>query len=391
MIDPVKELPLAGIRVLDCGRLLPSGLATARLRSLGADVIKIEAPPHGDYLRDNAPRINGVGDMDLELNRGKRSIAIDLGTQAGRELALRLAAVSDVFVESSRPGTFDRLGLGFEEVAAVNPTVVYCAISGFGRRGPYAGLGAHGLSADAATGLLRPDSAVPHIPDWYLSVGPRAAGLEAAVEILAALVSQRRRRSARLLDVSQWSAALRWNFRDVALAANDQELAPGYGRLGPRFDFYRTADGEQILLCAPEPAVWQRFCEVTGRADLVARTSTAVTDYSDDPELRDELVVLFATRTAAAWLSLAAAEGVALAPVRQPCDLDADPHVRFHRALRVEPHPVAGRVVLGPMVRPGDEVTAPSPAMGEHTDDVLRELGLGARELEQLHAEGVVV
>jgi formyl-CoA transferase len=388
---PDDDAPLVGVRVLDCGRLLPSGLATARLRSLGADVIKVESPPDGDYLRGNDPRLGGVGDMDLELNRGKRSVAVDVRVEEGREVVLRLAAGCDVFVESSRPGTFPRLGLGYADVAAVNPAVVYCSISGFGQRGPYAGLGAHGLSADAAAGLLRPSEERPHLPDWYLSVGPRAAGLEAAVAILGALVGQRRKRRSRYLDVSQWAAALRWNFRDVALAANGADLAPGYSQLGPRFDLYRTADGRQVLLCAPEPAVFARFCAAADRPDLAKATGSEVTDYGDDPELRAELEALIATRTSSAWLDLAAAEGIPIAPVRRPGELVDDPHATFHAALREEVHPVAGKVRLGPLVRTfAGEVDQPSPALGAHTDEVLAEIGIDAAHRARLHEEGVV-
>jgi len=146
--------PLAGVLLLDLGRLMPSNIATAELAMLGADVVKVEVPPHGDYLRINPPLVDGRGDMHLHLNRGKRSICVDLRTEVGRSVLDDLVVRADVIVDASRPGAGGPLGLAPERLRALNPRVVHCSVSGFGHTGPYGPLGAHGLSADAAAGLL---------------------------------------------------------------------------------------------------------------------------------------------------------------------------------------------------------------------------------------------
>jgi crotonobetainyl-CoA:carnitine CoA-transferase CaiB-like acyl-CoA transferase len=391
----VNDGPLDGVRVLDAGRLMPSSIATAELAALGADVIKVEIPPHGDYVRINPPLIDGRGDMHLAINRGKRSISLDLHTESGRQVLDRLVASSDVLVELSRPGAGGAIGLDPIHVRSINPRLVHCSITGFGHTGPYSDLGAHGLSADAAAGLLELERDGDRwlLPHPYVSVGPRASGLAAAIAILGALFKARATGQGSYLDVSQWDAAVSWNYRNLTLSANGAGLAPPYRDLGPKYDAYETADERRVLLCVPEPKLWRAFCQAVGRDDLLERSSDAVIEYLDDDDLRVELRKEFLGRDLAEWLQLGVSFGFPIAPILHAEELTTDPHVLARDMIRTEAHPLGGEVRL-----PGSPIKGmppvplgPAPELGEHSIEVLRAVGYDDEAIDDMVARGVVL
>jgi crotonobetainyl-CoA:carnitine CoA-transferase CaiB-like acyl-CoA transferase len=379
---------LAGVKVLDFGRLMPSGIATFQLAALGADVVKVERPPDGDRLRTNAPLVSGRGDMHLGLNRSKRSIALDFTTESGMRAAQRMAAQVDVVVESSRPGTFRRYGLDYESLADLNPRLVYASFTGYGQSGPYSPLPAHGLCADAMGAILA-DAHEPHevLPDSAMSIGAWAAGLYGAYAIAAALVSANPR--GHYLDIAQADAAADVMFRDIIVANNAADGGQAsFRELGPRYDVYDCADGLRVLLTATEAKLWDEFCGVVSRPDLCsAPGDPAVLPYGPDAQLRDQVSAIFATRSRAEWLALAQAHGLAIAPVHTPESYAADQHVQARHMVRDERHPMGGNVRLtGHPVSVDGAFAAldPAPELGEDTAEVLTDFGFTAEEAAEL-------
>ncbi len=384
---------LDGITVLDFGRLLPSGVATYQLAALGATVVKVERPPLGDHLRVNPPLIGGRGDMHLDINRNKLSLALDFTTESGRRVAHQLIRSADVVVESSRPGALAKYGLGYPEVRQIRPGVVYCSFTGYGQAGPYAHMPAHGLSADAAGGLLvTVAGAPPTAPRGYLSAGAWAAGMQGAVAIMAALI--RRDRDGCHLDVSQSDAAVAFNFRDVDLAGNQHDSAEGsFGEIGPRYAAYRCQDGRYVLLTVTEKRLWNDFCAAIGRPDLYSDAQADLLPYENDPPLAAELTRVFASRPQADWMALAAESRLGISPVHDPRELARDPHFTARHTIEEMPHPLTGRVRLAAYpvaVNGAKPALRPAPELGEHSRAVLHEAGFGAAEIDALIADGVV-
>jgi alpha-methylacyl-CoA racemase len=392
--SPASSL-LSGVRVLDFGRLMPSAVATFELAKLGADVIKVEQPPGGDYLRGNEPRINGRGDIHLDINRNKRSLGLDFRSAAGRQVAHHLVQQADVLVELSRPGTMAKFGLDWPTVHELNPALVYCSFSAYGQDGPYAKMPAHGLSADAVGGALMGTASTGAMPDTYTSIGPWAAGLYAATTILAAVLSARQTGVGHYLDATQAAAVTAYNFREIAMHANPVEGdLRTFADLGPRYACYATADDKYLLFTATEPKLWNAFCAAVGRPDLQVDSAEAMLGYSEDENVRGELAKVFGSRTRDEWITAAMSDALPVAPVLSPGELHEDPQ-NIHREMVVRmPHPLGGEVVLSghPLLVEGRGVAfRPAPEYSADSREVLAEMGYPAGEVDALVAAGTVV
>lgn len=390
---------LDGVQVLELSLLAPD-LLGMHLADLGADVIKIEQPPGGDYVRElGAHRAGGLSFMHLRWNRSKRSLALDCKQARGQELLHRLAGRADVVIDGLRGGAAERIGAGYEELRALNPALVYCSLSGTGRSGPYQRLATHGVAYDAFAGLappvIDPSDGGPRIPP-HPSIGMHAAPLYAAMAVCAALVKARSSGVGTRLDVAELDASVVWQAETLGQARGGD--SPGRVDLGPsvRYQYYRTSDDRVVIFQASERKFWRNFCEAVGRLDLFeAKPGAAVGDHArGDEELRAELASLFATRTQAEWIALFLAADVPGAPVHRVDELADDPHVRERELLMEQRHPVAGeiRLVATPIRASGERFdAAPAPAAGEHSDEILRDvLGLEDADVAELRAEGVV-
>lgn len=413
MSEPTAPPPplLAGVRVLEVSMLGP-GAVGGFLADLGADVVKIE-PPQGDYIRQMTwPIIDGVSLMHLHVNRGKRSLVLDLRTDEAREIFRDLARDADVVIEAMRPGALARRGLGYDDLRELNPRIVFCTVSGYGMTGPYASMPSHGIAYDTWAGIVTPEvdeQGFTVIPE-HVSIGINAAPPIGAAAILAAVIRARDVGVGAFLDLAQSDAAayFDWYRSETWLAyrrpedevtgnpSDDYERrAPGTAgmREGVRYQLYESADGH-VLFMASEQAFWRNFCEGVGRMDLFERWpgSTYADHARGNRELQAELRDIFKQRTSGQWLQFADDVNTPIAPVNTPQTVVDDP--QFRARLPLLPHDVHGADMLPLPVRLVDEhLPAPrrAPTVGEHSDDVLRELlGLDDVELDRLRASGAL-
>ncbi len=368
--------PLAGVRVLDLTRLLPGAFATLMLAEMGAEIIKIEDPTGGDPTRTLPPLIGGRGLYDLLLNRGKKSVALDLRRPESAATLDRLIAVSDVMIESFRPGTAKRLGVAGPEMRARHPRLIHCAITGYGQTGPYAELPGHDLNYVSVSGLLAADRPDPTVLPRMFIADVGGGAMSAVIGILAALVGRGRTGDGQALDISMHEAALYWVMlpaaRDlVAGGATAEGELPTFGQHAC-YNVYRTKDDELVALGALEPKFWQAFCRATGRADLSARQ---LTDAADQAALISEVRRVFATRTRAEWLSLFEEHDGCLSPVNSPAEALSDRHIVARGT--VVPTSV-GRTIRPPFLSHVPDLR-PAPTVGQDTRNVLQELKIDGR------------
>jgi alpha-methylacyl-CoA racemase len=403
----VSALPLAGVRVLDLSRLLPGGFCSLLLADFGADVVKVEDTGMGDYIRWSPPMYDGPHEsarsaLFLALNRNKRSIRLDLKSEAGREALLRLVETHDVVLESFRPGVLDRLGVGFERMREVNPRIVYCAISGYGQDGSRRGASGHDMNYLGLVGLLGltgerggpPVQAAGQIAD----VGGGA--LMAAFSILAALRERDGDGSdhspgsgkGQLVDVSMADGSLSWlamvaasYFADGAVPRRGElPLAGGLICYRP----YECSDG-WVSLGALEPKFWQAWCRGVAREDLVGEQF-----QPPGSPAHEQVEAIFRQRTRAEWEGFAREHDCCLEPVLELDEALASDLLREREMVVEVDQPGAAEPIrqLGVPVKlsrtPGDVSRLPGPALGEHTDEILREAGYSAAEVAELIAGG---
>jgi len=387
-------LPLTGLRVLDLSRLLPGPFATMVLADLGADVVKVEEPGGGDWLRGMPPLAGGESGAFHALNRNKRSITLDLRRQEGVAAFLRLVRAADAVVESFRPGVLDRLGVGYEALRRENRRIVLCSISGYGQDGPYAQRAGHDLDYCAIAGVLAANGPPARPAPIGVQVADVAGGSWPAIAgLLAALLGRDRRGEGAHVDVSMTEGALAMLALPLGMAwtrgtpiARGRELLDGGAAC---YDVYRTRDGRFVAFGALEPKFFAAFCAAVGRPELADRQ---LEDGGRGP--RGELEAIFAGRTRDEWAELAARHDVCLAPVLEGDEPTRDPQlaargafvdVRLHRSGRTMPAvatPIRVRGEVSPPPRPG-------PDAGQHTDEVLLEAGFSRDEIAALRAGGV--
>jgi crotonobetainyl-CoA:carnitine CoA-transferase CaiB-like acyl-CoA transferase len=318
--------PLAGLRVLDFTTLLPGPLATLMLADAGATVVKVERRDDGEPGRANRPAREGISVQFALLNRGKKSIAVDLKDPADRAAVVSLAKQADVLVEQFRPGVMDRLGLGYEALRQENRGLVYCSITGFGQDGPLAQVAGHDLTYLARAGMLSltdDGSGLPGLPCGQIAdVG--GGSLPAVTSILLALIRRQANGEGCRLDVAMTENVLAWMPRSLApVMLGEAPPAPGGGRHtggSPRYGVYRSADGVAFAVAPLEEKFWHRFCELFG-------LDPALRDDAADPTAsRARVAACLAGRDAAEWERIFAGEDVCVERVRRVDEVLADPH-----------------------------------------------------------------
>ena len=344
---------LTGIRVLDLTRLLPGAYCTLLLADMNAEVIKVEEPGTGDYMRWTPPLVDGQSALFDTLNRGKKSIALDLKTPADRDALLRLVATADVLVEGNRPGVLDRLGLGWRVLHERNPRLVMCSITGYGQDGPFASRAGHDLNYMAIAGALGLNGSRdgPPVPLSVQVADVGGGGMQAAVAILGALVGVERGAEGRHIDVAMTDGAVSWLALVFAARAAGERVARGDQRLAGRYPCYRVyacRDGRFYSVGALEPKFWSALCDALGRTDLVER------QYADDLETQREVERTFATRTRDEWEAVLSKVDACCEPVLDVDEVASHPHI-------------AARGVF--------QRSGRGPRLGEHSEEILRQIG----------------
>ena len=394
------KLALEGVKVLDLTQIMAGPYCTMMLADMGADVVKVEKPNGGDDTRRMGPPfIEGESAAFLGINRNKRSIVIDLRSDAGRELAQRMARESDILVQNFRPGAIERMGLGYQKVREINPAIVYCTISGFGATGPYARRGGFDLVTQGMSGLMsvtgHPDGPPAKIG---VPVCDLNAGMFGAIGILTAYINRLRTGQGQHVDTSLLEGGIAYTFWESAMYFATGDIPEPKGsahRLTAPYQAFETSDG-YVNIGAANQANWERLCVAIGRDELV--TDPRFVEPRDRMNNLDALVSTlegtFAQQTSDHWMEILDAASVPAGPINDLAQVYDDPQVQAREMMVETDHPVAGRIKnIGIPIKlsetPG-QFRRPAPTLGQHTDEVLRDLGCSGDEIASLRSEGAV-
>lgn len=390
--------PLSGLRVLDLTRLLPGGYATLLMADMGADVLKVEEPGKGDYIRWTPPLVGEFSASHIALNRNKRSLTLNLKSQEGREIFLALVDQHDVLLEGFRPGVMDRLGIGWSVLRERNPRLVYCAITGYGQDGPRAHVAGHDANYIGYTGVASitgEEGRRPVLPG--VQIGDLAGGgMAAVIAVLAALHRRESTGTGDFCDISMMDGAMSWltihagNFvaAKVEPERERMHLSGGF----PCYRIYPAADG-WLTVGALEPQFWAALCRAIGRHDLLG---DAFASGERRNEVIAELEQVFSSRTRREWMEDLDGLDVCVGPVNGFAEAFDDEHVRSRSMVFEDEVPGAGSWthIGDPLKFESSGRTTgmriPPPRMGEHTDAVLTSLGKTDEEVAALRTAGVV-
>jgi len=392
--------PLDGVRVIDLTRFMAGPFGTAMLGDYGAEILKIEPPGEGDGSRAwGPPFAGGESVYFLSVNRNKRSLTLDLRHPEGAALFLRLVDAADVVVENFTPGTLSRLGLGGDVLRRRNPRLIYCAISGFGLTGPYRDRPAFDLILQGMGGVMATTGEEGGAPVRVgIPIADIAGGMYAAYAIALALLARGRTGVGQTLDVSLLDAQIAWLSYYVGIYLASGQVPPRRGSAHATvvpYQAFACADGRYITLGTGNDRLFSRFCAEAGigLADD-PRFRTNADRIRHRGELIPLLETVFRARPAAAWLELLTAVGIPAGPIATLDEIVKDPQVQAREMLVEVDHPSAGRITIpGIPVKysgtPGS-IRRPPPRLGEHTHEVLTELGLSAEEITRLERAHVI-
>jgi crotonobetainyl-CoA:carnitine CoA-transferase CaiB-like acyl-CoA transferase len=391
--------PLVGMRVIDLSHVMAGPTCARMLADMGADVVKVEKADGGDDTRRMLPPdIKGEPAAYMMMNRNKRGIVLDLKKPAGREALKRLIKTADALIENYRHDTLDKLGLGHEDLKAINPGLIYCALSGFGRTGPYATQGGYDLIAQGMSGLMAITGEGPGRPP--VKVGSPAcditAGIIGAMAVCAAYAHKLKTGEGQFVDTSLFEAGVTLTYWQSAISlATGQSPGPMGSRhpLNGPYQAFETSDG-YINVGASNQKMYPMLCEVLGCPELGRdpRFVTGRDRMGHLDELIDLLNARFRQRTTAEWLERLEAAGIPSGPVLSIRDMLKHPQTRARNMVVAVDHPIAGRVetigVPAKFSGTPTEVSRPSPLFGQHTREVLTEAGFSRAEIEALFTEG---
>jgi formyl-CoA transferase/CoA:oxalate CoA-transferase len=392
--------PLDGIRVVDLSRVLAGPYCTLLLADMGAEVVKVEEPGKGDDTRAWPPFAGGESTYFMSVNRGKKSLTLNLKAAGGQAVLRRLCESADVLLENFRPGTLERLGFGYEAVRAWNPRLVYCSISGFGESGPEAGRPGYDLIVQGESGIMDltgfPDGPPVKVGN---SIADLASGAMAAHGITLALFARERTGQGQKVEIAMlevMAALLTYQGQGyLATGKSPRRRGNQHPSIVP-YEVFEAADG-YLTVGVANNSLWTRFCQALGRPDLAAdpRFDTEARRVEHRDTLVPLLAGVFAGAPVATWLERLGRAGVPAGKIKAVGEVLESPHLRARGALVSITHPTAGVMrMVGPPIRlhgtPG-EATAPAPLLGEHTEEVLgKVLGYSAEAIAGLRAEGAI-
>jgi crotonobetainyl-CoA:carnitine CoA-transferase CaiB-like acyl-CoA transferase len=399
---------LSGLRVLDLTGLGPSSLVSMTLADMGAEVTKLDMPPGGghrgvgdglDYFPESADEAEKMAAY-VAINRNKKSLAVNLRTEAGQKIFHKLAAISDVVIESFRPGVMDRMNVGYEALSKTNPRIIYCAVSGYGQTGPYKSFPGHDANYAGLGGVLgltgeRSDD--PPVVALNVVADLAVAYLNATVGVLLAVCARERTGKGQMVDISMADGVVALlagipgateYFYSGLLPQRGETLTSGNS---PFYTVYETKDGKYITICPIEPRFWGNMCRALGREDLVPH------EFAPSPkkeEMLEDLKKIFLTKTRDEWFDLLTKADVPVGKVLGVDEVFTDPQV-VHRQMVVEvPHPKFGNVKqVGISIKLSDtpgKIRSLAVPLGRHTEETLSDLGYSKAEIEKLRQENVI-
>lgn len=392
--------PLAGCRVIELAHIMAGPVAGLMLADMGADVIKVEKLSGDDTRRFVPPTIEGESAAFLMMNRNKRGIVLDLKSEDGRQALQRLVRDADVLIENYRFGTMEKLGLGYESLRQLNPGLIYCEVSGFGRTGPYAHRGGFDLIAQGMSGLMSVTGEAPGRQPVKVGapISDITAGIVAAMGIAAAYAHKLKTGQGQKVDTSLFEAAITHTYWQSAIAFATGESPQAMGSAHPLnapYQAFQTADG-WINIGAANQANWERMLTLIEAEELNddPRFSSNAMRIENRVVLAETLSLVFLKHSTAHWLEAFEKAGVPAGPVLSITEMHADPQALARDMIVSTDHPVAGQVkTIGHPVKfsetPGG-VKRPAPLMGQHTAEVLREIGYSESEIVAMAAAGVI-
>ncbi|MBU1108207.1 MAG: CoA transferase [Candidatus Riflebacteria bacterium] len=387
--------PLTGIKVVDLTRVLAGPFCTMTLADLGAEVIKVEKPGSGDDSRAFGPHQHGESAYFMSINRGKKSLTLDLKSEKGREILLKLVTQADVLVENFKPGVMKKLGLDYETLSKINPRLIYCASSGFGQTGPYSSRPAYDLIIQGMGGLMSitgPDASLP--TKVGSSIADIFAGVFSAIGILSALHARNSSGRGQMVDVAMLdcmvsileNAVARYTVSGidpVPIGNRHPSIAP--------FASIKTSDGYINIACGND-SLWRKLCEIIGKPEL-AEEQRFLSNHSRCEHMPDLLPILNETmcrQSSTYWLELLEAGHVPAGPINSISQVLSDPQVLARNMLVELAHPVAGMIkVPGSPLKLSEtpaEVKMPAPVLGQHNDEILQMLGYTNEQISEFKA-----
>jgi CoA:oxalate CoA-transferase len=402
-VKPLTTKPLEGIKVLDLTRVLAGPYCTMVLANLGAEIIKIERPGTGDDSRDFGPFVNGESIYFISINRGKKSIAIDLKSEEGKELLMDLVKEVDILAENFRPGTMEKLGLGYDKLKEVNPRLIYAAMSGFGHSGPYSKRAAYDMIVQGMGGIMSITGQPGGEPTRVgTSVGDITAGLFGTIGILSALLGRQTTGKGQKVDVAMLDGQVSILENAIARYTASKEIPEPLGSRHPSitpFEAFKTKDS-WVILAAGNDALWAKFCKVIDREDLIndPKYLTNADRNNNHDILKPILDDVFTEKTTDEWLEILNNAGIPGSPINSVDKLFNDPQIDARNMLVEVEQPGVGKIkVAGNPIKLSDipakeEVPVdPAPSIGQHTEEILKTLlKLDEKKVSELTSKKIV-
>ena len=386
---------LEGTRILDLSRLNPGGYCTMLLADLGAEVLKIEQPGIGDYIRTVPPLIDGKSAMFLGLNRNKKSLTLNLKSDRGKEIFHKLLEKFDIVIESFRPGVTKRLGIDYETISKSHPEIIYCSLTGFGQDGPYRDIVGHDINYLGLSGILsltgKKDGPpiVPGIP-----IADIAGSMFSTIAILSSIVDRQKTGKGQYMDVSMFDGIVSWLTIQAARffaekKTPERETFPAGGEFF--YTTYETKDGKYVAVGAVEDKFWRTLCKGICAPELIEYKTTR---DQNESEVKEKLSKIFRTKTRDEWFKILMNVDACLTPVKSLDEVFDDPHLNYRKLVFEIDSPKLRSIqqLAFPIKfsRTKPVVKHAPPDMGQNTESVLSELGYNINEIKALRKEGVV-